>query len=198
VGQDDFFRYPSKHPRCSGSIHTGHQDIRTFFSNTTAVEPTTNTTPNTHRHESTDHQHRTPPYPPSSTRHSPATSARKNPARYDLNRHSPDLSWAQWRQSSLSDYRARTHQNKLTNFNLGRAGSHSPPVRVGLFLHGKDAAGLIITIHVPNATLEDVLKNFQVELELASLDPDLINGPPEPGCSSRCTILEVRFSRRYM
>jgi hypothetical protein len=46
VGQDNVSHYPSKHPRdAQAQFHTGHQDIRTFFSDTTAAEPTTITTP---------------------------------------------------------------------------------------------------------------------------------------------------------
>jgi hypothetical protein len=109
-------------------LHTGHQNIRTYFSDTTAAKPTTKR--NAQRHDSTEHLHS--PYPLSSARHPPAILACKNTARYDFNRHTPVLSWAQQRQLSRSAFKHQaqhTHQQILPSF------KHAPPVWVNCILY---------------------------------------------------------------
>jgi hypothetical protein len=83
-------------------IRTGHQDIRTYFSNTAAPERTRNATLITATAATTT-THR-----PSPNRHSPAISADKNPASSDFNRHSPV-------QTSRHPYLFLRHDSGRTN-----------------------------------------------------------------------------------
>jgi hypothetical protein len=66
-------------------LRTGHQDIRTYFSDTAAPERAMNATLN--NRDSSDHSHRS--YRQSTNSHSPATSAYKNPARSKFYQYSP-------------------------------------------------------------------------------------------------------------
>jgi hypothetical protein len=85
-------------------FHNSHQDIRTYFSDTTAAESTTITI--THRHDSTN------------TCHSLALSACNNPARNDFNRHSPLLSWAQRRSESYQISNVKITHTRLNGLGV--------------------------------------------------------------------------------
>jgi hypothetical protein len=90
--------------------HTGHQDIRTYFSGTTVAEPTPTITPATTTAPSTN----TALVPCSPTRHSPAHSVCKNQDRRSFHRHSPVLSWAQQRHLP-SDHKHPARKNCVSS-----------------------------------------------------------------------------------
>jgi hypothetical protein len=91
-------------------IHTGHQDIRSYFSDAAAAATATTTSPITDRNRNAPSTNQRPP--PS---HSAAPSGRTNQDSHDLCRHTPVLSRGQQRRINPSDRQQhqRTRIDKL-------------------------------------------------------------------------------------